>query len=916
MKYQRYDTRIKIKKYILISAAALVGAAILFIGYSYLKRLKDPVVPAIKAIPESTVCLIEIKNTLALWDRISQKNHIWKELQCLGFARELHSKISLIDSLAKSNKDIADIFSNNTLYMAWVPDRADYRYLFTINLNGPHNEKLVDDFMHKHFSSGSLFTSYQFLNNEIFEIHKARKISCAYTVYQGIFIIAETSGVIESSLSALLTKISIENEPDFIRLNASSGKNVDANIFIKNTYFDNLISDFFSRKQSGEMKLLSLSGNMVSLDLTIKNDELLFAGYGLSGDPGQLLNKLFRDQTPQQTELTGICPANTALMAFWGLNNAVGYVKSYTDFMNANFHKRSFDNICSYYDTTYGITISESFLQQIGNQFAFVVTENHDIDKPYRYYGIFKADDIDEFQKSLKEISVSPEEQNLALRDSFAIRKLKPIGFLKSFFGKMFEPLDTAYYTSIKDYIVISDSPLSLDLFVSGFLSGKTLEKNRNYIDFSDNVSDEANFCLYTNIRKSYGLLLPLFDNKLSEAFSKNENSLKNIQAVAFQLSADKNKFFLNAYVKHNSGYVEENPAVWEFPADTAINGKISVITDPRDSTKKILFFDASDNLYLLGRNGQLIWKKQIKEPPLSSVFITNLKKDNKYYIVFNTKNHIYIFDLKGEMPDFSPVKLPYPASTAITLIDYQRKNDYRIIIPCKNQKIYSYLINGKPTPGWNNYRTEAILQKPVEYFRFHNKDVVIATDKNGKVYFINRQGTLLIKNTQPFIKAKNSNFFIHTNKNKQYLLTTDRKGKIIFISENGKIDVVTLKLFSENHFFLTGDFDVDNRDDFIFFDEGKVFVYNHDKKKILEEALNGQPGGKPSYIRLDKNRFQVIFPDSSCTHLVFLNNKGINEHLNYTLNNPDFEINSLFGKSSKSILVADSNILLNYVIN
>ncbi|HNW69090.1 MAG TPA: hypothetical protein PKI01_01710 [Bacteroidales bacterium] len=915
MKYSRNDYGSKIKKYILISVAVIVFGVALFFGYSYLKRLKDPVIPAIKAIPESTVCLIEFKNILSLWDRVSEKNQVWKELQCLNFVQTLNSKIRLVDSLAKKNEDIANVLSKNPLYLAWVPDRADYRYLFTINLNGPHQEKLVDDFMHEHFSAGNTFSAHQFLENEIFEIHKAGKLLCAYTVYKGIFIIAETSSVVESSLSALLIKISIENDPDFMKLNSSAGKNVDANIFIKISYIDNLISGFFSGNRSNNMKILSLSGDLVSFDLTIKNDELLFAGFALSNDPGQLLNKIFRNQTPQKIELTGICPSNTALMAFWGAKNTWTYVQNYTDFMNINFHKRSFTDLCSFYDSIYDINISENFLQQIGNQFALVVTENPNIENPYRYYGVFRAGNITDFQTALKDISTAPKEQSLALRDSFAIRKLIPNNFLKDFFGNMFDHLDTTYYTTIKDYIVIGDSPLSLDLFISGYLSGKTLEKNPNYISFSDNVSDEANFCMYTNIRRSFALGLPLFNRSLNDAFRINETSLKNFQALAFQLEADKNKFYLNAYVKHNSAYIEENPAVWEFRADTTIGGKISVITDPRDNTKKILFFDVSDNLYLLGRNGQLIWKRHIKEPALSNVFITNLK-NNKYYLVFNTKNHLYIFDLNGKMPDFSPVLLPFPTNTAITLIDYQKKNDYRIIIPCNNQKIYNYLITGKPTPGWNNFHAEALLSSPVEYFRFRDNDMMIASDKNGKVNFINRKGKLFIKNTQPFIKAKNSRFFIYTDQKKQYLLTSDRQGKLVFISENGKIDVVTLKLFSENHYFLTGDFNQDKKNDFIFFDEGKVFVFSHDKKKIFEADLKGQPAARPVYIKTSTDKFQIIFPNTDCSYLIFMNNEGFREYKDYTLTNPNFEINTLFGTNYNSILVSDSSMLLNYIID
>ena len=185
--------------------------------------------------------------------------------------------------------------------------------------------------------------------------------------------------------------------------------------------------------------------------------------------------------------------------------------------------------------------------------------------------------------------------------------------FFSNFFGSLFEPIDSAYYTTINDYIVFGDSPVSLDLFISGYLSGKTLDKNENYKSFADNVSEKANFCFYANIRKSYELLNKFFASDISRLLLKNESNLRNIQAMAFQFSSESNKYYLNGYVKHNLFYVDENPAIWEFQADTTIVGKANIISDPSDNTQKVVFFDATGNIYLLNHNGELIWKKQLE---------------------------------------------------------------------------------------------------------------------------------------------------------------------------------------------------------------------------------------------------------------------------------------------------------------
>ncbi|MEI6123050.1 MAG: hypothetical protein WCQ95_05410 [Bacteroidota bacterium] len=911
----RYSSsNLSLKKYIIISLVVMSVICLCIVGYTYIKRLKDPITPAIKAIPESSVCLVEIRNVKELWKHIYEKNKIWKELQCLEVIQILRSQLYRADSLTSIDINVSDVFSKNPLYIAWVPDKGVYKYLFAINLSGPHEESTVINFIEKHLSSGNSFAKQTFLDYEIYEIRDGNKILFAYTVYQGIFIAGETSNVVESSLSALVTDINIEDVKPFSKLNSMSGKNVDANVFVNMAYFDNLLGPYSARNKVTELKFMSLTTDMICLDLTVKNEELLFNGYSLSSDTNQLLRKVYNNQSPQEITLTKICPYNTAVFFFWGMSNTEKYVQDFIDYQKTNFHKRSFKTLCSFYDTTYNTNISLDFLNNIGNEFAFVITENSNIDEPYRNYAIFKANDIKEIQTILEPISGQTSEHYISEKDTFLVKKFYATGFLRNFFGRTFQSLDSSYYTIINNYVIFGESPFSLTLFISGYLSGKTLDKNENYKSFSNNVSEKANFCFYANIRKSFNLILSLLNPVLKNDFDKNRSSLINFQAVAFQFSNDGNKYYLNGYIKHNASYIEENPAIWEFFADSTIYGKASVIFDPTDSSKKIALFDLLGNMYLLSKNGELLWKKHVGKTPLSSVFVVTLK-NQKSYLAFNTKDEVFFINIKGTKSDFSPFPLPFEASTGMNIIDFDKNQNSRFIIPCKDKKIYNYSITGKQTIGWKDFSTQAILQQPIELIKIGNKEFLIATDKNGRNYFLDKNGKEILKTKQAFLKAKNSSFYIYTERKKQYLLTSDRKGKLIFISPNGSIDIVTLNLFSENHYFFYGDFNNDGQNDFILFDKGKVYVYNHLKKKIFETYVKNEPDGKPIYIRLSKNKFYIIYPVHSCKSLAFLNNLGFNDAINYTIGSSKIEVSFLFGDSAPSLIVSDSSKLLNYIV-
>ena len=175
--------------------------------------------------------------------------------------------------------------------------------------------------------------------------------------------------------------------------------------------------------------------------------------------------------------------------------------------------------------------------------------------------------------------------------------------------------------------------------------------------------------------------------------------------------------------------------------------------------------------------------------------------------------------------------------------------------------------------------------------------------------------GIEIFKNKKPFLKAQNSTFYNYKDGNKQFLLTSDRSGKLIFISAKGVVDVVKLNSFTSNHYFLYCDFNNDGKDDFLYFDLGKIFVYNHNKKLIFESYTKYEPGGQPLYLRISTSKFYVVFPNKNSTKLVLMNNQGFMETDAYTIGNPELEINRLLGQNVYSIIGSENSRLLNYII-
>lgn len=888
----------------------------MILGYSWLKKLKDPVIPAINAIPSNAVCLIKINNLKELGNYLYDKNQIWKSISKIPPLQDFQNSCIKIDSICKTDQGVDEVLKSNPMYMAVLPDRGSFNLLFCINLLGPHDEKMIQKFTEKHFASNYIISYTEFIDNRIFLVSSSRGKLFCYTIYKGIFIAAPNTAMVESSLSALNTGVNITYNKSFAKLESSAGKNVDANIYLNPAYFDNLFQPAFAAAYNLFLKNVSMSADFLEMDITVKSNEVLCNGYAVTNDTSQWFSKVFDRQEPKKIGFSSVCPENTAVMIFWSINNMKDFINNNATYNKTDNQRMTYFRRIQNYDSTYKIDIHDNFFKLFEDEIGYIVTHYANNATQYRPYAIFKAKDISEFTDVIKNLSKPVlKKSGTENTDSSEIYELLLPGMFELFLGKLFSDFDTAFYTTINEYVIFGTSSLSVELFISGYLSGKTLNQNVNYKAFSDNVSEEANFSFYVNFRKCFGMLKQVLSDDLYKLFILNKKHIMGFQAFAFQFAKEGGKYYLNAYLKHNENYVDENPAIWEFKADTSIFGKAVIVADNNSNENKVVFFDIQKKIYVVNQNGELLWKRKLDELPVDRVHLV-YDYNKTPILIFNSEYHIYLIDLYDYKAIIKKIKLPYRATAGISVIDYDNNKNYRILIPCVNQRIYNYSTTMQPVSGWNTFKTLAIVKHPVDYFKIKNNEFLVARDKNGRVYFLNKKGNEILKNRTQFLISKNGSFVNYSDGNKNFLLTTDRTGKLIFIEPKGKVEVVTLNQFTSEHYFIYEDYNVDGKKDFIFFDLGKLWVYNHQKRKIAELNLDDFPGGKPVYIKTSGNNYFIVYPDIKLNRMILINQQGIVESSAYPLSSPFIESGSLYQKAINNLIVSDSLRLFNYIID
>ncbi|GAF92769.1 unnamed protein product, partial [marine sediment metagenome] len=162
---------------------------------------------------------------------------------------------------------------------------------------------------------------------------------------------------------------------------------------------------------------------------------------------------------------------------------------------------------------------------------------------------------------------------------SFAIYQM-PIPYLtEKLFGHLFSVAENRYFTFFDNYLIFGNSVVSLSEFIYANVLQTTLKTDLKFKQFSEYLSFRSNFCFYVNIAQSPVFLSNFLNEDFKKGIGENINTIRKLQAFAFQFISSGNMVYNNAVLKYNPVFKEEPRAEWESILDTSINFKPQFLT-------------------------------------------------------------------------------------------------------------------------------------------------------------------------------------------------------------------------------------------------------------------------------------------------------------------------------------------------
>ncbi|MCX6282753.1 MAG: hypothetical protein NTW31_00730 [Bacteroidetes bacterium] len=901
-----------------------VGAAIVIavLGWGIYRLAEYSVQPdesPLNAVPDNTALIIKINKPGNLWEELNRSNLIWKSLSRYPVIRSIKNELHLFDSISRKNQNISAVLQRYNLVLTLtLSGHTRFGVVFLTSAPGLDPGKYADEFARELFGDSAKISETPYASTTIHRLQSGDKSTpFYYSTVKGVFIGSFLADLVKKSIDRLTFNTPAFQASGFHKVEVPSGKKADANIYVNYRMLALALSRISRTENHMALIQLARLASWSGLDVIIKKDELFLNGFTLADDTTFHYLNLFTGQVPQPNELISVAPEKVAYFAFFGWGDLTTYferleLRNHQDELEAGNQ-----NALSQMNQRYRINLSDFFLPWMGKQAMVFAMEADSGQGSDRVFAAFQVRDSILAVSLLDSLRVRMGIKKDSIRyKGYRITGIHFNHILQNLFGSLFEPAGHAWYTFINHALVFGQDPSALKFLIDENITGYTLGRNKDYLDFSGKMAGRSNIFIYFNTPYASKAISRMIDDPLLSTLHPMLDSLKKFQPVGIQYSSQEEFFSTSIFIGYTPNLRKEGPLNWKAKLDTTITGSPQILNTMAKSDPVILVRDTLNNIYQYGANGLLRWRLHVMGKILSKVKAVIMPYCDTVFYFFNTDSHLYLLRSDGQSARDYPMRFPIPATNALTIVNFDHKADYRIFVAFNDKRIYQFDLKGHSVANWERPLMKAAIRNPVEYIVSNHKDFFFIRDLENNLIITDRQGRQRIRVGPMFRPADHSTFYPVNMAQKGIFVTTGPGGKLIFIQENGKTIEISLGQFSPRHWFFNENVMGNIVPEYIFVDKNKISYYSRSNKLIYSYVFRREISRAPFVLYDGLNRISLIGVTIPETGELFLfDSKGYYPMEPGVYGNTAFDIGHMDSEESFNLVVGSGSYLRNYLI-
>lgn len=811
---------------VIISLIVLTGLA--YLAFDAFVNKQQSVFDPLTEVPDDALLILELRNGGAGASTFYQRSMIWKDFENTLFAKETLPFFQLLDSLDSDLRLVLSLHQGGGQNYSMVTSSDPDKKL----------AKLIFNFGAKKEKESSLYSiagvDYFFDVQDDF-IRISKKRSLLLETQENISL--GKSILSDSSFASIRSNIESANEQKiFINLLAFS-QNINENIIEPNFHLPNNL------------------GGWIASDLYDKANTIVSSGFIEYTSQENHFFNAYDGQTPQGLHYFDVLPANTAFLTASGQSNPAVFLNK------LNEGKNPASEQCKSYFTSW-----------LGNSFGSGVLNGKRSQNELQF-AFFEVRDKETFLDKTS-LFIDGDFESEKFRN-YPINKLDSTYSFKCF-TDAFSMFKKPYYTLIEDYAIYSTSKETLKEIIKRYINDNTLSKQESFSNLRDELSDETSFLFYISPAMAGSFLHSELSDSLMNYWIPGEEKLSMMQAFVIQVSSYKpNKMYVHSVLRHQVvNFEEKDNSLWELSLDRPIKGDIHLVRNHYSQHLEIAVQDSNDVLYLINNKGEVLWKKEIDGQILGKVRQIDLYKNGKLQLLFNTSQTIYCLDRKGNSLEKFPLQLDSQTNLALSLLDYESRKDYRILVGFPNGKIDMFNAKGKKIKGWKFKKVRSAIMESPRHIRIGKKDYIYTNTGNGTVLLLDRTGKVRFK-VKENIAEKVGRTYYYTSRSiaSSGIYYIDSLGLVINLPFGGQKEFLSVKGEKGDNLYMAR-LNEDNSREFILYNSTSITVMNLQGDKLYDKINLTNLTEGPKKFRFDKQNW-LGYSDDNESEAYLINAKG-----------------------------------------
>lgn len=737
----------------------------LLIGFLFLR----PYNPGpFRAVPAQTSILLEFNGLVEAGRQVQKlKNEGWKEVLSSTVFQNSWLEVGAMEQLFHHDSPSRVAFAHNTMLAAYSLHPADSLHpVFILEMGAPFSLKEILSSN----DSGIKIFPYQFHSQTLYTVHKSNNERVVVAQKGDILIFSRYSYLVEDALTQLETARGWWSDNKYLPdLNSEAALRL-----------------FFRPIKWQAQHLGTLVPGARTISKTL-SDNLAWIGIAWAGDkvsalcePSGSLAGIGAWNGVNRHAFSSVLPDNTAFLAWGGFDNR-------SLFFQEMFGRQSVD-------------FKRFILPWVGHEAALVITEPLTPALADDRLLIFAVNDSIKARSALESYG---ETRGLIAHDRigmFDIFGFQSASLLSPLLGEADKTFQNPYFVLMGPYMVVAPNRAVLEVLVEKYIANQTLAQNTDFLQLEQQLSAKSRGLLILNCA-----YLPRFLTQLFQAQAPQSNGISDALKfaktgwLAAELEPGIGRKMKVAFsTQEQSVQPPSSNIFWKTPIAAPAASAVFCIPQPGMAVgTAILLQDQQGQLYCLNPDGKIAWQKHIGEPIISAISGVSYYQNGRNCYLFNTKSQVWILDEVGKEVQGYPLRLKAPASTGLTLVDFDKNAKFNYFLCCENGRVYGFDIYGRAIDGWNPQLETGPAAGPLLHFQHYGKDYLAVLSRNGWLSVFGRDGKPKLSpvslngafNTAPMVETSAGEARIVCANNAGIIYSTDLKGNFIKLAGASKPD-------------------------------------------------------------------------------------------------------------------------------